>query len=60
MEIMDALIAARLHRTVPIPDVLVAAVVVVERLTVLHDDRDFDRIQEVYGGPAYERLRLSR
>ena len=60
VEIMDALIAANLHRTVPIPDVLVAAVAVVERLTVLHDDRDFERIQAVYGAPANERLRLSR
>jgi predicted nucleic acid-binding protein len=60
IEIMDALITANLHRTVPIPDALVAAVAVVERLTVLHDDRDFERIREVYGAPANERLRLSR
>jgi predicted nucleic acid-binding protein len=60
VEIMDALITANLHRTVPIPDVLVAAVAVVERLTVLHDDRDFERISQVYGAPDNERLRLSR
>jgi predicted nucleic acid-binding protein len=60
VEIMEALITANLHRTVPIPDVLIAAVAVVERLSVLHDDRDFERIEKVYGAPANERLRLPR
>jgi predicted nucleic acid-binding protein len=52
-----------LHRSVPVPDVIVAAVAVAvavavaEGLTVLHDDRDFGRIAEVYGGPEHERLR---
>jgi predicted nucleic acid-binding protein len=58
---MEVLIAARLHRTVPLPDVLIAALAVEHRLTVLHDDRDFERIQAVYGGrPGVERLRLPR
>lgn len=58
MEIMGALVAARLHRAVPLPDVMIASIAVVDRLTVLHDDRDFDRIQEVYGAPSGERLSL--
>lgn len=58
MEIMSALVAARLHRTVPLPDVMIASIAVVDRLTVLHDDRDFDRIREVYGAPPGERLSL--
>lgn len=58
MEIMSALVAARLHRAVPLPDVMIASIAVVDRLTVLHDDRDFDRIREVYGAPDGERLRL--
>jgi predicted nucleic acid-binding protein len=48
---MDALVAERLHRSVPLPDVMIASVAVVERLTVLHHDRDFDRIRAVYGKP---------
>ncbi|MDN5747345.1 MAG: VapC toxin family PIN domain ribonuclease [Pseudonocardia sp.] len=60
LEIMDALVAGRLHRSVPLPDVLVASIAVAEGLTVLHDDRDFERIRDVYGGPAAERLVLDR
>lgn len=57
--IMEVLIAARLHRSVPLPDVLVASLAVEHRLRVLHDDRDFDRIRAVYGDrPDVERLRL--
>lgn len=58
MEIMDRLVLARLHRSVPIPDVLVASVAVDRRLTVLHDDCDFDRIHERFGAPSVDRLRL--
>jgi predicted nucleic acid-binding protein len=58
LEIMDALVEARLHRTVPLPDVMVASIAVAYRLTVLHDDRDFDRIRQVYGALAAERLVL--
>lgn len=57
VEIMDALVETRLHRAVPLPDVLIAALAVANRLTVLHDDKDFDRIHDVYGEPAVERLR---
>ncbi|MGH3977476.1 MAG: PIN domain-containing protein [Pseudonocardiaceae bacterium] len=51
LDIMDALVAERLHRSVPLPDVMIASVAVVERLTVLHHDRDFDRIRAAYGKP---------
>lgn len=57
-EIMDALVEARLHRTVSLPDVLIASIAVVEGLTLLHDDRDFERIEEVFGRPASQRLSL--
>ncbi|HEX3611305.1 MAG TPA: PIN domain-containing protein [Sporichthyaceae bacterium] len=59
VEIMAALIAARLHRSVPLPDILIASLAVEHRLSVLHDDHDFDRIRSVYGDrPDVERLRL--
>ncbi|MGF1645874.1 MAG: PIN domain-containing protein [Kineosporiaceae bacterium] len=57
-DIMKLLVVAGFHRSVPVPDVLVAAVAVAEGLTVLHDDRDFERIAEVYGAPEHERLRV--
>jgi hypothetical protein len=59
VEIMAALIAARLHRSVPLPDILIASLAVEHRLSVLHDDHDFDRIRSVYGDrPDVEQLRL--
>lgn len=58
VEIMDALVTARLHRSVPLPDILVASLAAAHRLTALHDDRDFDRIHETYGAPDVERLRM--
>ena len=58
MEIMSALVAARLHRSVPLPDVMIASIAVAERFTVLHDDVDFDRVREAYGAPVAERLQL--
>jgi hypothetical protein len=58
IDIAGSLVAAGLHRAVPVPDVMVAAVAAADGLTVLHDDRDFDRIAEVFGAPAVERLRL--
>lgn len=58
VKMMAALIDARLHRSVPLPDVLIASLAVTNRLSVLHDDRDFDRIRDAYGdGPEVERLR---
>lgn len=58
LEVMEALLDARLHRSVPLPDVLVASLAVVQPLTVLHHDRDFDRITEAYGQPAAEWLAM--
>ncbi|MDN5860447.1 MAG: VapC toxin family PIN domain ribonuclease [Pseudonocardia sp.] len=58
LEMMEALMSRRLHRSVPVPDVLIASVAAAERLTVLHDDRDFERIRDAYGEPDVERLRL--
>ena len=58
MEIMSVLVAERLHRVVPLPDVMIASIAVAERFTVLHDDVDFDRIRDTYGGPDAERLAL--
>lgn len=58
VEIMDALVEARLHRTVSLPDILVASLAAAHRLTALHHDRDFDRIHDTYGAPDVERLRM--
>lgn len=51
-------VAARLHRSVALPDVVVATIAAAKRLTVLHDDRDFELITEVFGAPHGERLNL--
>jgi predicted nucleic acid-binding protein len=40
------------HRAVSIPDLLVAAVAEVERLSVLHYDGDFDLVASVTGQPV--------
>jgi len=58
VEIMEALLSAGLHRCVPLPDVMVASLAVVGRLAVLHHDRDFDRINQIYGEPTAEWLSL--
>lgn len=58
VEIMNGLVAVRLHRSIPLPDILVASLAAAQRLTALHHDRDFDRIHEVYGAPDVERLRI--
>ncbi len=58
VEIMEALLSAGLHRCVLLPDVMVASLAVVGRLTVLHHDRDFDRINQIYGEPTAEWLSL--
>lgn len=58
VEIITALVTERLHRSVPLPDVLIAALAAAQRLTVLHHDRDFDRIRDAYGAPEVERLRM--
>jgi predicted nucleic acid-binding protein len=40
------------HRAVSIPDLLVAAVAEIERLTVLHYDADFDLVASITGQPT--------
>ncbi|MGH3914433.1 MAG: PIN domain-containing protein [Pseudonocardiaceae bacterium] len=54
VEIMEAPLGVGLQRCIPLPDVMIASLAVVGRLTVLHHDRDFDRINKVYGDPAIE------
>lgn len=52
IEVMTELARRRLHRTASIPDLLIAAVAERSDLTVLHYDRDFDRIAAVTGQPT--------
>lgn len=58
VEIMAALVAVRLHRTVSLPDVMIASIAVVDGMTVLHEDQDFDRIRAAYGAPLADHLSL--
>lgn len=58
VDIMEALLSAGLHRCVSLPVVMIASIAAVGRMTVLHHDRDFDRIAQVYGEPAVEWLAL--
>ena len=51
-EIQGVLVEQSLHRTVKIPDLLIAATAERHRVTVLHYDKDFDRIAEVTGQPT--------
>ncbi len=51
-EIQVALVARGQHRAVAIPDLMVAAVALVEGLTVLHYDGDFDLIAAITGQPT--------
>jgi len=51
-EVQAALIRRGQHRAVSIPDLLVAAVAEVERLTVLHYDSDFDLIAKITAQPT--------
>ncbi|MGH3975668.1 MAG: hypothetical protein ACRDS9_20395 [Pseudonocardiaceae bacterium] len=46
------------HRWVLLADVMIASLAVAGQLTVLHHDRDFDRINQVYCEPSVERLVL--
>lgn len=52
IDIQSALVEQSLHRTVKIPDLLIAAIAERHRVTVLHYDKDFDRIAEVTGQPT--------
>ena len=48
-EVQHALAADGLHRTVKIPDLIIAAVAEHHGVSVIHYDRDFDRIAAVTG-----------
>jgi len=51
IEVQAELCAVGGHRAVPITDLIIAAAAEQAGLTVLHYDRDFDRIGEVTGQP---------
>jgi predicted nucleic acid-binding protein len=52
IQTMGELAAIRKHRSVGIPDLLIAAVAERENLTILHYDSDFDVIAGITGQPA--------
>ena len=47
--VQEQLCAASLHRSVKLPDLIIAAVAEHHGLAVLHYDHDFDRIAEITG-----------
>lgn len=51
LDVQGQLAARGLHRSVKIPDLLIAAVAEHHRVAVMHYDHDFDRIAEVTGQP---------
>jgi predicted nucleic acid-binding protein len=51
-EVQGLLASRSQHRGVKIPDLLIAATAEKAGLTVLHYDRDYDRIAEVTGQPT--------
>jgi predicted nucleic acid-binding protein len=51
-DVQDQLAGRGLHRSVAIPDLLIAAAAAAASLVVLHYDRDFERIAEVTGQPV--------
>lgn len=51
-ELQAALVERGQHRAVAVPDLLVAAVALVEGLVVLHHDGDFDLIADLTGQPS--------
>jgi len=51
-EVQAALVRRRQHRTVSIPDLLVAAIAEVEQLSVLHYDADFELVASITGQPT--------
>lgn len=51
-EVQQALTENALHRSVKVPDLIIAAVAEHHRVPVLHYDRDFDRIAAVTGQPV--------
>lgn len=52
IEVQLELLTIGHHRSVKLPDLLIAAVAEAEHLTLLHYDADFDRIGEVTGQPV--------
>lgn len=58
MVVQQALSTAGHHRAPSIPDLLIAAIAELSRLTVLHLDKDFELIAGVTGQPV-ERLAVS-
>lgn len=52
LDVQRRLARSNQHRTVRLPDLLLAAVAESYGLTMLHYDRDFDRIAEITGQPC--------
>jgi predicted nucleic acid-binding protein len=52
LEVQQRLMERGHHRSVKLPDLLVAAVAETEGLTVMHYDADFDRISDITGQPS--------
>lgn len=55
VEVLTLLADRGQHRAPPVPDLIIAATGELARLTVLHQDKDFDLIAEITGQPV-ERL----
>ncbi|MFC6009528.1 PIN domain nuclease [Nocardia lasii] len=51
-QVQELLCADSLHRSVKIPDLIIAAVAEHHRVSILHYDHDFDRIAEITGQPV--------
>lgn len=49
MEVMELLAAAHKHRSVKVPDLVIAAIAERARMIVIHYDADFDHVAEVTG-----------
>lgn len=52
IEVQSKLVGKSLHRSVKLPDLLIAATAERHGVTMLHYDRDYDRIAEVTGQPT--------
>jgi predicted nucleic acid-binding protein len=51
-QVQEMLAGKGLHRSVKVPDLIIAAVAEHHRVTVLHYDHDFDRIAVITGQPV--------
>ncbi len=58
VEVQRGLVHAGRHRAPSVPDLLIAAIAELDRLVVLHVDKDFDVIAS-FTGQEVERLRMS-